>query len=209
MAEEDMTVLTVKPDYSQRPQKSITLKPSIASERPSAVSWTRPPGEILSGPVAEEPARHPNPPPPARRPPRPVAIEWTLRGISAETREEVIQAAELEGMAVEAWVEQALQAVLYGESAEEEYEEDVVEEEYGEPEPPYGEPQDAYTLPRREEQAPQGDEQAGYGKPQESYQTTGGQGDLASVLQDIRDRLVALEQRKTFWDMIAGLIGRR
>jgi len=209
MAEEDMPVLTVKPEYSQRPQKSITLKPSIAGERPSAVSWTRPPGEILSGPVAEEPARQPSRPPPAKSPPRPVATQWTLRGISAETREEATRAAELEGMAVEEWVEQALQSVLYDEFPDEEYE-DVTQEAYGEPEIQYEESQDAYTLAAQEEQAPQGDGQAGYAEPQEGYQPAGTQveGDLTSVLQDIRDRLTALEQRKTFWDMISGLMDR-
>lgn len=210
MAEEDMPVLTVKPDYSQRPQKSITLKPSIATERPNAVSWTRPPGEILSGPVTEEPARQPSPPPPAKSPPRPVATQWTLRGITTETREEVTRAADLEGMAVEEWVEQALQLVLYGESPEEEYE-DVADEEYGEPEAEYEESQGADTSAEQQEQARQADEQPGYVEPQEDYQASGAQvqGDLASVLQDIRDRLMALEQRKTFWDMISSLMGRR
>lgn len=210
MAEENMPVLSVKPDYTQRPQKSITLKPGIASERPSAVSWTRSPGEILSGPVTEEPAPQRSPPPPANNPPRPVATQWTLRGISAETREEVTRAAELEGMAVEEWVEQALQSVLYGVSPDEEYEE-VAEDEYGEPETQYEGSPDAYTVAEGEEPAPQGDVQAGYSQPQESYQATGAQvqGELASVLQDIRNRLIALEQRKTFWDMISNLVGRR
>ena len=206
MASEDRPV-PVKRDYSHKPQKPITLKPSIADEQPDAVSWSRPPGEILgSSPEVVTTS-------PPEREPQPISetVAWTLHDISPDVRDEAVRVAKLEGIPVGEWVDRVLGDILFEpippqeivgeyEEYEERYETSPEEEASEEltaespltaEEATHPEPQAAGTYAMQSQE-----------RPEVSQIDT----DLQRVLQEIRDRLSALEQRRTLWDTIRGLI---
>lgn len=181
--EEVVVSVPVERDYSQKPQKPIKLKPSIAHERPNAISWRSSPAEILNEPPAKAvsappltPPRAPNPPP-ATKPTPPEAAPWTLRGVSQEVREEVIRAAREDGMPVGEWIDDVLRQMLF------------------EPEPGSG------PEPEVEEEATPREQPALVPAQDETHNG------LYVMLEDIRNRLQALEQRKSFWDRLRELFG--
>ncbi len=93
-------------DYTQLPQKPIRLKPRIANEKPSGTTRSGPPAEILRENVTMKQRR------PVKKKSRSAADQWTLRGVSPETREAVALAAREDGMTIGAWVDEVLQEVL-------------------------------------------------------------------------------------------------
>jgi hypothetical protein len=196
-AEEEVVSVPVERDYSQKPQKPIKLKPSIAHERPNAISWASSPGEILSAPPPEAVAAPPptpprkTSPPPAKQPTRPEAPQWTLHGVSQEVRDEVIRAAREDGMSVGEWLDDVLRQVLLESEVEAQPELEPEPELELEPEP---EPE------VRAEAIPQ---ETPARLPEQDETSKG----LYPMLEDIRDRLQALEQRKSFWDRLRELFG--
>jgi hypothetical protein len=90
-------------DHSQRPQKAIKLKPSIAREPPSPVTHLGPPREQLGG-VAAPPTSGVSPPPVS-----PPALEAPpATALSADTVEAIVQAAQAAGTTPDQWVSQAI-----------------------------------------------------------------------------------------------------
>ncbi len=207
MAEEDLPV-PVKSDYTQRPQKPITLKRGIDEERLNAVSWSRPPGDILGTPPEQEAAI-----PAAEEAPVPVTVQWILDGISEEVRDEAIESANLEGVPVGEWVDRVLRDVLFEpvpeEPLDEEYEEadgeyeEGVEEDYG-----YeaGEAVAEETAPIAEPEAIAVETRPA-GPGEATTEPSAASANLQVVLQEISNRLAALEKRRGFWDVVRGLFG--
>jgi hypothetical protein len=105
-------------DYSQRPQKPIKLKPTIARERPSAVTRLGPPREQLAvakaaataAPVTEPPAVAP-----AARVPAPLLPEEVQRAILAAARAAHLPAGEWVARAARAMEAPAEKPVSYDE----------------------------------------------------------------------------------------------
>lgn len=214
MVEKDLPE-PVKSDYTQKPQKPITLKPGIADERLNAVSWTRPPGEILGDSSEQQSAA----PAAEEEPPIPTTVEWTLHDISAETRDEAIECAKLEGVPVGEWVDRILRDVLF-EPIPEESPDEEDEEPYEEYEETYDEQSgEHYEYPSAvasaEEMAPveaaEPDivELARQTPAQTTAEPSVPSPDLQVVLQEISNRLSALEQRRGFWDVVRGLFEGR
>ncbi len=214
MADEDLPV-PVKSDYTQKPQKPITLKPGIAEERLNAVSWNRPPGEILANAPAQDIA-----PPPAEEAPVTTTVEWTLHDVSAETRDEAIECARLEGIPVGEWVDRVLRDVLFEpvpeEASDEEYQEayEEYDEHYVEEGDEGYDPAEAVdeTMARAAEVAEPGPVPVTTAPPvaaQASIEVPAPAPDLQLVLQEISDRLSALEQRKGFWNALRSLFSGR
>ncbi len=213
MAEEDPPV-SVKSDYTQKPQKPITLKPGIAEERLNAVSWSRPPGEILGA----DPDQGPAVPAAAEIPVR-STVQWTLDGISEEVRDEAIESAKLEGIPVGEWLDRLLRDVLFepipdepldeeyeeagGEYAEEYQEEAGQRYEYGAVEAETEEITPAAVPPAVPlENRPDATAEAGIAPSTANA-------DLQVVLREISERLSALERRRSFWDFVRSLFGGR
>ena len=211
MAEEDLPV-PVKSDYTQKPQKPITLKRGIAEERLNAVSWSRPPGDILGAPPEQEAAF-----PAAEEAPVPVTVQWTLDGISEEVRDEAIESANLEGVPVGEWVDRVLRDILFEPISEE-----PLDEEYEQPEGEYAEAYEegaeddyGYEVDEAvaEEPTPVAEpetvavETRPAGPAEAATEPSAASADLQVVLQEISNRLSALERRRGFWDFVRGLFG--
>ena len=213
MAEKDLPV-QVKSDYTQKPQKPITLKPGIAEEKLNAVSWTRPPGEILGSSAEQE-----SDVPLADEAPAVATVEWTLHDISAETRDEAIECARLEGVPVGEWVDRILRDVLF-----EPIPEEMSDEEYAESDEEYEEYEEAYeehNQPQYVAAEPVDDTMAQVAQVAEpapvplqsppqtpapvTREPSAPSPDLQNVLREISDRLAALERRRGFWDSIRSL----
>lgn len=93
-------------DYSQRPQKSIKLKPGIAKERPGPATRAGPPRQLLgAGPPADGPSGPAEPPAPDSR------RESTGGGLPGEIADAVTRAAALAGLTPTEWVARAGQAL--------------------------------------------------------------------------------------------------
>lgn len=101
---QDQPVSAPRParDYSQRPQKAIKLKPTIAKEPPSAATRAGPPRAILAVEVAVpvEPSAAPRTPAGPSSPPPPGDLALALA-----------QAAELAGLPPEEWLTRASEAL--------------------------------------------------------------------------------------------------
>ncbi len=211
MVEKDLPV-QVKSDYTQKPQKPITLKPGIAEEKLNAVSWTRPPGEILGSSGEQE-----SDIPIVDEAPAAATVEWTLHDISAEIRDEAIECAKLEGVPVGQWVDRILRDVLF-----EPIPEDMTNEEYAEPDAEYEEYEEVYEEGHEQPFAaaePVDDTMAQVAQvaepvpmqspPQTPAPTTAEPSatspDLQLVLREISDRLSVLEKRRGFWDSVRSL----
>ncbi len=213
MAEEDPPV-PVKNDYTQKPQKPITLKPGIAEERVNAVSWSRPPGEILGA----DPEQGPGIPAAAETPVR-TTVQWTLDGISEEVRDEAIESAKLEGVPVGEWLDGVLRDVLF-----EPIPDEPLDEEYDEPDGEYAEEYEEDAEPSYEYQAggAEVEEMAPAAEPQAvavdtradattaaATESSAANADLRVMLREISERLSALERRRSLWDAVRSLFGGR
>ncbi len=207
MAEEDLPV-PVKSDYTHKPQRPITLKHGIAEEQLNAVSWSRPPGDILGTPPEQEAAI-----PAAEEAPVPITVQWTLDGISEEVRDEAIESAKLEGVPVGEWLDGVLRDLLFEPISEE-----PLDEEYEEPDGEYAEAyeegaEENYGYEAGEAVAEEMAPIAGAAEPPPAgpaaatTEPSAASADLQVVLQEISNRLSALERRRGFWDVVRGLFG--
>jgi hypothetical protein len=97
-------------DYSQRPQRAIKLKPSIAREKASVPVYARPPRELLeAAPQGAAPVPEPVVAEPMVAAPAAAAVR--APGLAADVQEAVTRAATRAGLAPSEWVDRAARAL--------------------------------------------------------------------------------------------------